>query len=55
VPDVLLSGHHADVRRWRRRTALERTLERRPDLIEQAALDDEDRELLEEIIKEKKR
>jgi tRNA (guanine37-N1)-methyltransferase len=54
VPDVLLSGHHADVRRWRRRTALERTLERRPDLIEQASLDDEDRKLLEEIMKERK-
>ena len=35
VPDVLLSGHHADVRRWRRKTALARTLERRPELIEQ--------------------
>ena len=54
VPEVLLSGHHADVRRWRKRTALERTLERRPDLIEHAALDDEDRELLDEIMKERK-
>jgi tRNA (guanine37-N1)-methyltransferase len=54
VPDVLLSGHHADVRRWRKRTALERTLERRPDLIEGAALDEEDRELLREILKERK-
>jgi tRNA (guanine37-N1)-methyltransferase len=54
VPDVLLSGHHADVRRWRKRTALERTLERRPDLIESAALDDEDRELLKDILKERK-
>jgi tRNA (guanine37-N1)-methyltransferase len=54
VPDVLLSGHHADVRRWRKRTALERTLERRPDLIEGAALDEEDRELLKEILKERK-
>jgi tRNA (guanine37-N1)-methyltransferase len=54
VPEVLLSGHHADVRRWRKRSALERTLERRPDLIEHAALDDEDRELLEEIMKERK-
>ena len=53
VPDVLLSGHHADVRRWRKRTALERTLERRPDLIEHAALDDEDRELLDEIMKQR--
>jgi tRNA (guanine37-N1)-methyltransferase len=53
VPDVLLSGHHADVRRWRRKTALARTLDRRPDLIASAALDDEDRELLEEIIRER--
>src|SRR6185503_15571676 len=34
VPDVLLSGHHAEVRRWRKKAALARTLERRPDLIE---------------------
>jgi tRNA (guanine37-N1)-methyltransferase len=54
VPQILLSGHHADVRRWRKRTALERTLERRPDLIEHAALDAEDRELLEDIMKERK-
>jgi tRNA (guanine37-N1)-methyltransferase len=53
VPDVLLSGHHADVRRWRRKTALARTLDRRPDLIESAALDDEDRALLAEIIKDR--
>jgi len=53
VPDVLLSGHHADVRRWRRKTALARTLDRRPDLIESASLDAEDRELLEEILKER--
>jgi tRNA (guanine37-N1)-methyltransferase len=55
VPDVLLSGHHADVARWRRRTALERTLDRRPDLIERASLDDDDRALLEEIKKERNR
>jgi len=53
VPDVLLSGHHADVRRWRKKTALARTLDRRPDLIERASLDEEDRALLEEIIKER--
>jgi tRNA (guanine37-N1)-methyltransferase len=53
VPDVLLSGHHADVARWRRKTALARTLDRRPDLIESAALDDDDRELLDEILKER--
>jgi len=55
VPDVLMSGHHAEVRRWRRKTALARTLERRPDLIERATLDDEDRELLAEIVKEKRK
>lgn len=55
VPDVLLSGHHAIVRRWRRKEALARTLDRRPELIEQADLDDEDRALLEEIRKERER
>lgn len=53
VPDVLLSGHHADVRRWRKKTALARTLDRRPDLIESASLDDEDKALLEELLKER--
>ncbi len=52
VPEVLLSGHHADVRRWRRRAALARTLERRPDLLATAALDEEDKVLLNEIKKE---
>src|SRR5688500_2694182 len=54
VPDVLLSGHHADVRRWRKKAALARTLERRPDLLADAALDDEDRKLLDEIRETKK-
>src|SRR5499426_1339790 len=49
VPDVLLSGHHAEVRRWRKRVALRRTLERRPDLLATATLDDEERELLDEL------
>jgi tRNA (guanine37-N1)-methyltransferase len=52
VPDVLLSGHHAEVRRWRRKAALARTLKRRPELLAEAALDEEDRALLEEIKKE---
>jgi len=43
VPDVLLSGHHRDIRQWRKRIALERTLERRPELIEGAALDADER------------
>jgi tRNA (guanine37-N1)-methyltransferase len=53
VPDVLLSGHHAAVRRWRRKAALVRTLDRRPDLIAEATLDDEDRALLDEIRRER--
>jgi len=52
VPDVLLSGHHEEVRRWRRMTALRRTLSRRPELLNMAALDDEERQMLEEIRKE---
>jgi tRNA (guanine37-N1)-methyltransferase len=52
VPDVLLSGHHAEVRRWRRKAALARTLERRPELLTDAALDEDDRVLLDEIKKE---
>jgi tRNA (guanine37-N1)-methyltransferase len=52
VPDVLLSGHHAEVRRWRRKAALARTLERRPELLAGASLDEEERALLDEIKKE---
>jgi len=49
VPEILLSGDHEKVRRWRRKQALKRTLERRPDLLERAHLTPEDRELLLEI------
>ena len=49
VPEVLLSGHHAEVRRWRKREALRRTLNRRPDLLADASLDEEEREMLEQI------
>lgn len=49
VPEVLLSGHHEEIRRWRKREALRRTLRRRPDLIDDAALDDEARALLVEL------
>jgi tRNA (guanine37-N1)-methyltransferase len=49
VPAVLLSGHHGDIARWRKREALRRTLERRPDLLEQAALDAEEQRLLVEL------
>jgi tRNA (guanine37-N1)-methyltransferase len=46
VPPVLLSGHHAEIEKWRRREALARTLERRPDLLQSASLDAEDQRLL---------
>jgi tRNA (guanine37-N1)-methyltransferase len=46
VPEVLRSGDHAAVVRWRREQALRRTLERRPDLLERAQLTQEDREFL---------
>jgi tRNA (guanine37-N1)-methyltransferase len=43
VPDVLVSGHHGEIERWRRQQQLRRTWTRRPDLLEQAPLSDEDR------------
>ena len=46
VPEVLLSGHHAEIRRWRREAALQRTVERRPDLLAGAELDADEREWL---------
>jgi len=46
VPGGLLSGNHAEISRWRRQQALLRTLERRPDLLESASLDDADRRFL---------
>jgi tRNA (guanine37-N1)-methyltransferase len=49
VPEVLLSGNHQQIRRWRRREALRRTLQRRPELLQQAMLSREDRLLLDEI------
>lgn len=55
VPDVLLSGHHGEIRRWRKRQAVQRTLERRPELLAQAVLDDEEREILRALIKERER
>jgi tRNA (guanine37-N1)-methyltransferase len=49
VPEVLLSGDHQQIRRWRRKEALHRTLRRRPDLLDRAALSVEDQGLLSEI------
>jgi tRNA (guanine37-N1)-methyltransferase len=52
VPDVLLSGHHAAIEAWRRRQALRTTLEKRPDLLAAADLDETDERLLEELAEE---
>ena len=49
VPDVLLSGNHAEIRRWRKRQAVARTLERRPDLLDGAVLDEEEKQILREL------
>jgi len=52
VPDVLLSGNHADIEKWRRRESLKATLTKRPDLLATAYLTDEDRKMLEVLKKE---
>ena len=49
VPEVLMSGNHAAIRKWRKREALSRTLERRPDLLDAASLDEEEAQLLREL------
>jgi tRNA (guanine37-N1)-methyltransferase len=49
VPEVLVNGNHDEIRRWRRKRALAKTLRNRPDLIDAAELSDEDRKLLAEI------
>ena len=49
VPEELVNGNHQQIRRWRRRRALEKTLRNRPDLLEQVELTGEDRRLLDEI------
>lgn len=51
VPEVLLSGHHAKVDEWRRQQSISRTLQRRPDMLENATLDDKDRAFLSQLEK----
>jgi tRNA (guanine37-N1)-methyltransferase len=53
VPDILLSGHHENIRKWRKEQALRETLAKRPDLLKSAELDDEAREILRRIENEK--
>jgi tRNA (guanine37-N1)-methyltransferase len=52
VPEVLLSGNHAQIARWRREQSLRRTLERRPDLLEKASLLPEERRFIDSLRKE---
>ena len=54
VPDILLSGHHANIEKWRLRKRLEKTLSNRPDLLENASLDETTGRMLEEILAEKR-
>ncbi|MDQ6800730.1 MAG: tRNA (guanosine(37)-N1)-methyltransferase TrmD [Acidobacteriota bacterium] len=53
VPDILLSGHHENIRKWRKEQALRETLQKRPDLLKIADLDDEAKEILRRIENEK--
>ena len=50
VPEVLLSGHHKNIEAWRRQQSIQRTLERRPDLLENAVLSKKEKAFLEELV-----
>jgi tRNA (guanine37-N1)-methyltransferase len=49
VPEVLISGNHEEIRRWRRQRALEKTVRNRPDLLEDATLSEEDRRFVDRV------
>ncbi len=53
VPEVLLTGHHKNIEIWRRQKSIERTLERRPDLLSDAILDKKEKKYLEELLKKR--
>ncbi len=50
VPQILLSGNHAEIRKWRRAQSIKRTAERRPDLLRKAELDEEEKQMVEKLI-----
>ncbi len=52
VPEVLLSGHHENINKWRRKESLKNTIKKRPDLIENRTLSEKDKKILKEIEKE---
>ena len=55
VPEVLLSGHHANIEKWRREKSIERTLAARPDLLKDAVLSKKEKKYLDGLLEEKKR
>jgi tRNA (guanine37-N1)-methyltransferase len=54
VPDVLLSGHHANIATWKQKEALRRTYQRRPDLLENYEFTADERKLLKEVEQEER-
>lgn len=50
MPEILLTGHHANIAKWRRQQSLIRTLEHRPDMLEKAELSQQDRIFLDEYL-----
>ena len=52
VPEILLSGHHANIEKWKREQSVIRTAERRPDLLEKADLTQKEKELVKTLVKE---
>lgn len=54
VPDILVSGHHANIATWRRQQSIKNTYEKRPDLLERASLDKKDLRYLEELKQEER-
>ena len=55
VPEVLLSGHHANIEKWRREQSITRTVEWRPDLIENAVLSKKEKQFLDKYLEERKK
>jgi tRNA (guanine37-N1)-methyltransferase len=52
VPPILVSGNHEEIRKWRRKEAIRKTMLKRPDLIERFSPNEEDRKLIKEILEE---
>ena len=54
VPDILLSGHHANVEKWRREQSIIRTLKNRPELLEDAVLSKKEQKFLDELLRHRR-